>query len=193
MSIKKYSEAPRHVQRLRLVERTNEVLPRRHVQRSLAPHAAVNHRHGAGGHLVKCDRCHAAGAMGRLLPWGGGWMVCAKNGGTLVVYCSMNILGGMFQEPMEVHKLQVHGHLLLVGLLLRSCKVLKGCDPACTTGTPRMYVAAVKPAKSPTTPPPKAMMAESRVHLCDNMKSCAPPTAQVAHPSAERPVRVPSL
>ena len=32
----------------------------------------------------------------------------------------------------------------------------------CTKGMPRMYVAATKPARSPTTPPPSAMMAESR-------------------------------
>ena len=33
----------------------------------------------------------------------------------------------------------------------------------CTTGMPRMYDAATKPARSPTTPPPKATIAQSRV------------------------------
>ena len=33
---------------------------------------------------------------------------------------------------------------------------------ACTSVTPRMYVEATNPARSPTTPPPKATTAQSR-------------------------------
>mmetsp|Transcript_30483 Transcript_30483/g.98479 ORF Transcript_30483/g.98479 Transcript_30483/m.98479 type:complete len:224 (+) Transcript_30483:3907-4578(+) len=41
----------------------------------------------------------------------------------------------------------------------------------CTTGTPRMNVAATKPVRSPTTPPPSATMQVSRMQRCDSMKS----------------------
>ena len=39
----------------------------------------------------------------------------------------------------------------------------------CTNGMPRMYVEATNPARSPTTPPPRATTAQSRVSPSDAM------------------------
>jgi hypothetical protein len=41
----------------------------------------------------------------------------------------------------------------------------------CTTGTPRMYVAATNPARSPTTPPPSATTHVSRWQRCSSIQS----------------------
>mmetsp|Transcript_18640 Transcript_18640/g.60809 ORF Transcript_18640/g.60809 Transcript_18640/m.60809 type:complete len:205 (-) Transcript_18640:240-854(-) len=41
----------------------------------------------------------------------------------------------------------------------------------CTTGTPRMYVAATYPVRSPTTPPPRATMHVSRWQRCSSIWS----------------------
>ncbi len=54
----------------------------------------------------------------------------------------------------------------------------------CTTGMPRMNVDAVKPARSPTTPPPSATQAQSRVRPSDAMAShTSPATSKDFAPS----------
>ena len=49
----------------------------------------------------------------------------------------------------------------------------------CTTGTPRMYAAAANPARSPTTPPPKAATAQSRPKPMPAMASHISPSTSM--------------
>ena len=44
----------------------------------------------------------------------------------------------------------------------------------CTNGTPRLKVAAAKPARSPTTPPPSATTGEERSRWCSTKRSQRP-------------------
>mmetsp|Transcript_56720 Transcript_56720/g.130414 ORF Transcript_56720/g.130414 Transcript_56720/m.130414 type:complete len:246 (-) Transcript_56720:258-995(-) len=86
----------------------------------------------------------------------------SRLGKVLITSVSANTATGCQNAPMRF--LPAGASMPVLPPMLEST-IARTVVGTCTNGTPRMYVAAVNPERSPTTPPPRATTQVSRPHL----------------------------